>query len=354
MKIRNLLMFLIAVIIFSSLMFANGLSANTTTTTIPQKECRATDPPFTYPNQGNDPLEGGETICPGGTCKDECKVDGITLSECYCPELYGKCEEKDINCIDVCKGKYGLLATGYCAEKQIQSIYYDPGKLISVGYCLCVLVDTTTTTIYQYKQCIATDPPICDPSNPNTYPCGFDPFVMGRTECPGNRPGEYCKDECHGNILDECSCETIYGICKHDNIDCTDWKNTICDINMGACHCNIIGDLNGDRRVNIIDIAIIARAYGSYPGHPKWNSAANLNGDNVINIIDVAIAAKNYGNNCDCKQGTYNPQTGKCEVRISFTGHVVLISETFNIMVVLTTLIVLVFLFGLFKIRTKK
>jgi len=54
-------------------------------------------------------------------------------------------------------------------------------------------------------------------------------------------------------------------------------------------------DINGDGVVNILDIAIVAKAYGSYPGHPRWNPAADLDGSGIVNILDVARVAKDYG-----------------------------------------------------------
>jgi hypothetical protein len=57
----------------------------------------------------------------------------------------------------------------------------------------------------------------------------------------------------------------------------------------------ILGDVTGDFKVDILDIATIARAYGAYPGHPRWNPNADLDNNNKIDIIDIAKAAKNYG-----------------------------------------------------------
>jgi len=57
----------------------------------------------------------------------------------------------------------------------------------------------------------------------------------------------------------------------------------------------ILGDVTGEGKVDIIDIATIAKAYGTYPGHPKWNPNADLDNNNKIDIIDIAKAAKNYG-----------------------------------------------------------
>jgi hypothetical protein len=54
-------------------------------------------------------------------------------------------------------------------------------------------------------------------------------------------------------------------------------------------------DLNSDGKVNILDIATVAKAIGSYPGHLMWNPIADVNNDNTVNILDVALVAKNLG-----------------------------------------------------------
>jgi len=55
------------------------------------------------------------------------------------------------------------------------------------------------------------------------------------------------------------------------------------------------GDVNGDGKVNICDIVLAAKAYGSYPSHPRWNPMADENEDNKIGIIDIIIIAINLG-----------------------------------------------------------
>lgn len=57
----------------------------------------------------------------------------------------------------------------------------------------------------------------------------------------------------------------------------------------------IHADLNGDGRVNIQDITIVAVAYGSKPEDQKWNEMADLDKNGQINIIDVTMVAKDYG-----------------------------------------------------------
>ena len=54
-------------------------------------------------------------------------------------------------------------------------------------------------------------------------------------------------------------------------------------------------DLNKDGRVNIMDIAIVAKAFGSKPGDPNWNEIADLDKNEIINIIDISMVAKDFG-----------------------------------------------------------
>jgi hypothetical protein len=60
----------------------------------------------------------------------------------------------------------------------------------------------------------------------------------------------------------------------------------------------VLPDLNGDGVVDISDVAIPARAYGSHTGDPNWNSAADLNYDGVVNMDDVAFIVKDFWKKC--------------------------------------------------------
>jgi len=54
-------------------------------------------------------------------------------------------------------------------------------------------------------------------------------------------------------------------------------------------------DLDKDGTVNIIDLNIVARAFGSYPGHPRWNETADLSKDGWVDIKDIYKVARDYG-----------------------------------------------------------
>jgi hypothetical protein len=42
------------------------------------------------------------------------------------------------------------------------------------------------------------------------------------------------------------------------------------------------------------DIAIVAKALGTIPGDQNWNPIADLNGDVRVDMKDIAIVAKAY------------------------------------------------------------
>jgi len=55
------------------------------------------------------------------------------------------------------------------------------------------------------------------------------------------------------------------------------------------------GDITMDGRVDILDGAAVAYAFGSRPGSPLWNPRADLTGDGVVDILDASIVALWYG-----------------------------------------------------------
>jgi hypothetical protein len=56
----------------------------------------------------------------------------------------------------------------------------------------------------------------------------------------------------------------------------------------------MLGDVNGDRTVNMSDISIIIEAFLSFPGNPKWNPDADTNNDGSIDMMDISIAVDHF------------------------------------------------------------
>jgi hypothetical protein len=55
------------------------------------------------------------------------------------------------------------------------------------------------------------------------------------------------------------------------------------------------GDVNMDGKVDIYDVIAASSTFGSRPGDPNWNSAADENDDALVNIFDMIIIASNFG-----------------------------------------------------------
>ena len=55
------------------------------------------------------------------------------------------------------------------------------------------------------------------------------------------------------------------------------------------------GDLNLDGKINLADLVILAHAYGSKPGDPNWNPAADINDVGQVNLADLVTLATHYG-----------------------------------------------------------
>jgi hypothetical protein len=54
------------------------------------------------------------------------------------------------------------------------------------------------------------------------------------------------------------------------------------------------GDVNGDGKVDWEDLSLFGRAYGSKPGDPNWNPAADFDNDGNVDWRDLEILGINY------------------------------------------------------------
>jgi endoglucanase len=64
---------------------------------------------------------------------------------------------------------------------------------------------------------------------------------------------------------------------------------------LGTVKVTIPGDINGDFKVDLKDLVILANAYGSTPGAPNWNPNADINGNGQVGLSDLVILAQHYG-----------------------------------------------------------
>lgn len=72
--------------------------------------------------------------------------------------------------------------------------------------------------------------------------------------------------------------------------------NTLTD---GKVKVRILGDINGDGKVDMKDIRAVAKAFASYLGHERWNPDLDFDNNGKIDMRDIRIVAKHFG---DCIQ----------------------------------------------------
>ncbi len=62
--------------------------------------------------------------------------------------------------------------------------------------------------------------------------------------------------------------------------------------------CDLPEDLNGDQRVNRLDVDLIKTRFLQTAGHPAWDSAFDLQPDGIINLFDIFQVVTRVGASC--------------------------------------------------------
>jgi len=57
----------------------------------------------------------------------------------------------------------------------------------------------------------------------------------------------------------------------------------------------LITDVNYDGKVRVDDVLAAALAFGSQPGHPRWEVEADINYDGKIRVDDILAIALDFG-----------------------------------------------------------
>jgi hypothetical protein len=66
----------------------------------------------------------------------------------------------------------------------------------------------------------------------------------------------------------------------------------------GTVKITIMGDIDGNGSVDMGDIMTVLNAFGTYPGHARWNPVADLYQDNQIDLTDIIFVLMNIGKKC--------------------------------------------------------
>jgi peptide/nickel transport system substrate-binding protein len=57
----------------------------------------------------------------------------------------------------------------------------------------------------------------------------------------------------------------------------------------------MVGDINVDGYVELMDVFLMSQAYGSYPGSPRWDVRCDLNQDGCVELMDFYIVSTHFG-----------------------------------------------------------
>lgn len=76
----------------------------------------------------------------------------------------------------------------------------------------------------------------------------------------------------------------------------TDLEDNI--LTDGVVEVWLMGDINGDRVVDMTDMGLVGAAFGSAPGDLYWRAEADLDQNNLVDMTDLGLVAQNYGKTC--------------------------------------------------------
>jgi hypothetical protein len=57
----------------------------------------------------------------------------------------------------------------------------------------------------------------------------------------------------------------------------------------------LVGDVNGDGKVDMKDVGYVARRFMCVLGDPLWDPMADMNDDEKINMVDIGTVARHFG-----------------------------------------------------------
>jgi len=86
---------------------------------------------------------------------------------------------------------------------------------------------------------------------------------------------------------------TITAVITRDGFD-SNLANNILD-SPTKIKVRVIGDINNDDKVNILDVYGVAQCFGKTPDRQGWNPDADINDDGKIDIKDFMATCRNYG-----------------------------------------------------------
>jgi hypothetical protein len=92
-----------------------------------------------------------------------------------------------------------------------------------------------------------------------------------------------------------CHTQTISGEATIVPYEFNATNNVLVD---GGLIIRLLGDFNGDGKVDLRDVYRVQQAFGSYPGHPRWDPVCDVIRDGKVDLRDIYAVYRNYGKSC--------------------------------------------------------
>jgi hypothetical protein len=90
-----------------------------------------------------------------------------------------------------------------------------------------------------------------------------------------------------------------HGVTNLQPIDIILLNSSLAEIDKATVHgtieIRILGDANGNQKVDVHDLFDLGKAYGSYPSAPNWNPECDFNADNRVDASDLSDLSENHG-----------------------------------------------------------
>jgi hypothetical protein len=89
------------------------------------------------------------------------------------------------------------------------------------------------------------------------------------------------------------------GICRltlsNVTLATTSNPNTPCFIHQSRLIAGLVGDIDKDMKITILDVVKITSIYGYKLGDTKYDPASDIDGDGNITILDLIACTSHYG-----------------------------------------------------------
>jgi hypothetical protein len=125
----------------------------------------------------------------------------------------------------------------------------------------------------------------------------YNTTVIGTIHVPTLAPGSsyIAQFDLDTTSLPPCHTQTISGEATAVPYEFNLTNNALVD---GGLKIRWLGDLDGDGKVDLRDVYRVGQAFGSYPGHPRWDPVCDVNRDGKVDLKDVFAVQRNYGKGC--------------------------------------------------------